>query len=188
MRPRRSGVVAGAIVVALVAVGCGPGTPATRPVRESTTTAPPGTRAVSYLGLTIDVPSSWVVQKRNPCGMAGPGVMVGAAPSALEDSVICAMSFMTGTVVTFGGPDPPPGAGGPQHRETIHGARALVSESRAGTQGTSVLWQEAVRFPHRRAWLDMEAPGATAVAALAAAQAVAATVHVTGGASGPDAS
>jgi hypothetical protein len=105
-------------------------------------------------------------------------VIVGPPPPPEKTLIQCAAVLLRGTVVTFGGPDPPGLPLGPATDETIHGIRTSVSEGGGGTEGTSTIWQELVAFPSRAAWLDIRAPGPTERSALAPAQDVLATVHI----------
>jgi len=132
------------------------------------------------LGLTIDLPTSWTVVERTQafCGIPGPGVIVGPPPPPEKTAIQCPYVPLQGTVVIFGGPDSPPTPLGPESQETIHGIRVLVSEGRAGNQGTSTIWQESVQFPNQSAWLNMRALGAIEQTALVQAQNVLETVHI----------
>jgi hypothetical protein len=179
LRPQR--VLGIILLVAVTLTGCAGGNTAA-PTSPTTSTAvvPRADKPVSYLGLTIDVPRSWTVAERVDafCGIPGPGVIVGASPPPQKTLIQCAAVLLRGTVVTLGGPDPPGPTLGPATDETVHGIRTSVSEGRGGTQGTSTIWQEWVRFPSHAAWLEMKALGPTERSALAPAQHVLATVHI----------
>jgi hypothetical protein len=105
-------------------------------------------------------------------------VIFGPPPPPEKADIQCPYVFLQGTVVIFGGPDSPAAPLGPESQETIDGITVLVSQGRAGNQGTSTIWQESVQFPSRNAWLVMKALGANEQTGLARARDVLETVHI----------
>ena len=150
-----------ATVAALIALG---GSAATASALTTTPGAPlvhvsvpRGWKAVSYGGLTIDVPGSWQVSQRQAegCGIPGPGLLVG--PPYTGPLLLCAYSPQRGPVIIFGGPDAVFPAGH-EDATVINGIEALVSKNYTPgiPQGAS---QEVVRFPGETVWLDIRVPG-----------------------------
>ena len=171
--PRTGRVVSWATVAVLVLLG---GSAATASALTTTpggplvhVSVPRGWQAVSYGGLTIDVPASWSVYRRAEvfCGMSGPGVLYGpprppgAAPS-------CPYIRQVAPVIIFGGPDAVSPAG-QERSTTINGVAAVESKDtfRSGevcggtVPGCEQLWtsEEVVRFPGETVWLDIRVPG-----------------------------
>lgn len=179
--PKSPQVLGVIFLLGVIFTGCGGGTsPKRTSTTTSTTVVPRGEKPVSYLGVTIDVPTSWTVAERAKafCRIPGPGVIFGPPPPQEKTVIQCPYVFLHGTVVTFGGPDSPAAPLGPESQEAIDGITVLVSQGRAGNQGTSTIWQETVQFPSRTAWLVMKALGANEQTALARARDVLETVHI----------
>ena len=107
--------------------------------RSTAAVVPTDLKPVSYLGLTIDVPSTWTVFNRadEVCGVRGPVVLRGPPPSPEKIARDCPAVPVVGTVVTLGGPDPPFPPSGAQTHRRIHGLEAVQQTYRDGIQGAT---------------------------------------------------
>jgi len=149
-----------------------------------TPSVPPGVKAVSYNGISIEVPDAWTAYKRPTiyCDVSGPTVIVGSPPSPYRP-IPCPYVPLRATVVTLGGPDTVVPAG-LETRRTIHGVSVFVSKATlvAGSQDHTLLYHstEVVRFPGKEVWLRAYAPGKVVDGALVDADRIIATVHATG--------
>jgi hypothetical protein len=110
------------------------------------------------------------------CGIPGPGVLVGPPPS---EAVICPAVVANGTVVTFGGPDAPPGVVlGSEKHETIHGVSVFVSTEPGGVLFHAAYFTLLARFPSQHAWLLVKATEPSPQAVGQRAYAILDSVHV----------
>ncbi len=125
---------------------------------------PPGTKAVSYQGLTIDVPKSWPVYSRPQliCTPRGPAIVVGPPPPPGQPVASCPAALPGTGVVTFGGPDVVVPVGREVRRD-IHGVETAVSQATFpdGTENGTLRYvsTEVARFLGRGAWLQADEPG-----------------------------
>ena len=139
---------------------------------------PAGWKPVSYSGLTIDVPGSWLVYQRSkkPCGIPGPGVLVGLPPSRFRPPA-CPSYFVRQPVLTFGGPDTVMPAG-PERRETVNGVEVVVSKlGLLPGLGNGTTSEEVVRFPGHNVWLKATVPGRRSTGVLGVIDQVVQTVR-----------
>lgn len=168
---RRAMTITTLIGAVTLLTGCSGGT-------TTSVAVPRGWRAVSYSGLTIDVPGTWpvVLHTEAPCGIQGPGVVIGPP---LKGAYRCPdfVAGSTGPELAFSGPGVIVPVGH-ETRGTFHGVRLAMSiEPIYAGLGEPRAEEVVVRFPGRGVWIRAYVPGTTGGRAFDLAILVITTVH-----------
>jgi len=146
-----------AILMLGIGLGIGLGlsaAPTSKVIRQFVPAVPSGWKAVSYRGIVLDVPRSWVVSDwKDPCGPNVPTVLLGPEPTAfLKD--FCPLRLSGGVAEVNIGARP---LAGVTHQAMIDGNRVGISFSNTketdGSVDTSV---DQVIFHMDNVWIWIE--------------------------------